>query len=143
MLEVLRSNVVTSFAPSLTKNVARVFFATLVSLLVLFLQTQPVFACIITITPDSTTGYVGDVLTFTIDVEKTHRTCLTPIDETEIKLTGMEMVSQTLWQQVSSEAHKKQITVILSEVGEGLIEVSRECTLRREGIVLQKLLSRR
>ena len=79
----------------------RILFAILMPLGVLLLTAQPVAACTITITPDSATGYVGDILTFTIDVQKTHRTCLTPIDETEINLRGMELVSQTLWQQVS------------------------------------------
>jgi len=104
-----------------------VFIAILISLLLLILTSQPVYACIITIIPDSATGYVGETLTFTIDIQKTHRTCITPIDDTEINLKGMELVSQTLWQQVNSDLHRKQITVILVEVGEGLIEVTREC----------------
>lgn len=105
----------------------RILFVILISLAILLLTAQPVAACTITITPDSATGYVGDILTFTIDVQKTHRTCLIPIDETEINLKGMELVSQTLWQQVSSEVHRKDISVRLTEVGEGLIEVIREC----------------
>ncbi len=119
--------IVTSLTPPLTRNVARILFAILIPIAVLLLTAQPVAACIISITPDSATGYVGDALTFTIDVQKTHRTCLIPIDETEINLKGMELVSQTLWQQVSPDVHRKQITVRLTEVGEGLIQVSREC----------------
>lgn len=126
-MKITRSDFTNPFNISSTRNAARVFIAILISLLLLILTAQPVYACIITIIPDSATGSVGETLTFTIDVQKTHRTCITPIDDTEINLKGMELVSQTLWQQVSSDLHRKQITVILVEVGEGLIEVTREC----------------
>jgi len=89
---------------------------------------QPVLACNITITPTTVSGKVGDTITFTINVQKTHQNCITPIDETEIKLKNMEIVSQTLWQKVSSEVDRKQITVKLTKTGEGLIEVIRECS---------------
>ncbi len=105
----------------------RILISILASLLAIMVMASPVLACNITITPSSASGYVGDVLTFTIDVQKTHRTCVTPIDETEITLKGMEMVSKTMWRQVSADVNRKQISVKLKEAGEGLIEVIREC----------------
>ncbi|MFC1905039.1 4Fe-4S binding protein [Chloroflexota bacterium] len=127
-MKVFRSAITSSPTPQLIKNGIRLIFAILISLSVLLIWEQPVAACTITITPDSASGNVGDTITFTIDVQKTHRTCLIPIDETEINLRGMEIVSQSLWKAVSSEIHRKEITVRLTEVGEGLIEVSRECS---------------
>jgi ferredoxin len=96
--------------------------------LILVVTAQPVLACNITITPTTVSGKVGDTITFTINVQKTHRNCITPIDETEIRLKNMEMVSQTLWQKVSSEVDRKQITARLTKAGEGLLEVIRECS---------------
>lgn len=109
------------------RRIMRIFISILASLIFILVTASPVLACNITITPGSASGYVGDVLTFTIDVQKTHRNCTTPIDETDIKLKGVEMVSQTIWRQVSSVVQRKQISVKLKEAGEGLIEVIREC----------------
>ena len=97
--------------------------------LAMLLFVQPALACNITITSTEASGKVGDNLTFTINVQKTHRRCITPIDETEIKLQNMEMVSQTLWEKVSSSIDRKQVTVKLTKAGEGFLEVVRDCSL--------------
>jgi NosR/NirI family transcriptional regulator, nitrous oxide reductase regulator len=106
----------------------KVLAPVLFTFLILLINAQPVLACNIAITSTTTVGKVGDNITFTINVQKTHRDCITPIDETEIKLKNMEMVSQTLWQKVSSDVNRKQITVRLTKAGEGLLEVIRECS---------------
>ena len=114
--------------------------ATLVFLAVL-LFVQPVLACNITITPATAAGKVGDILTFTINVQQTHRRCLTPIDETEIKLQNMEMVSQTLWEKISSDTNSKKITVKLTKAGEGSLEVIRECSLGGDDQIIKITIS--
>jgi len=106
----------------------RLFIAIFIPLLIIASMALPVLACIITISPGNSSGFVGDTLTFTINVQKTHRTCLVPIDETQIKLQKLEIVSQTGWKQISSEVNQKKITVRLKEVGEGSIEVIRICS---------------
>ena len=126
-MRVLRFAIVNSFTPVLTGGMTKVLFAVLIPLVFLLLVAQPVAACEVTITPDTASGHIGDILTFTIDVRQTHRTCVVPIEETVINLRGMELVSQTPWQQVSSDVNRREITVRLTQVGEGQIEVIREC----------------
>ena len=126
-MKVSSSTIANSFSAPLARSAVKVLFAVLISLVLLFLMAQPVAACEITITPDAASGHVGDILTFTIDVRKTHRTCTVPIEETVINLRAMEIVSQTPWQQISSDVNRREITVRLTEVGKGQIEVIREC----------------
>jgi NosR/NirI family transcriptional regulator, nitrous oxide reductase regulator len=100
----------------------------LAPLLLIALSAAPVLACDITISPSSATGAVGDTVTFTINVQETHRNCSVPIQETQIKLKGMEMVSQTAWKELNSTLNQKQITVRLTAPGEGSLEVIRVCS---------------
>ncbi|MFC2056419.1 4Fe-4S binding protein [Chloroflexota bacterium] len=107
---------------------ARIFTAILISLVCLLLLATPAYACVITISPESATGFVDDILTFNISIQKTHRQCITPIEETVIQLKGVSLIEETPWHQVSSTVDEKQITVRLTEVGDGQIKVIRECS---------------
>ena len=89
---------------------------------------MPVLACDIGATPSSASGQVGDTLVFTVTVQQTHRVCSVPIEDTQLYLTGMELVSQTPWEQVSSTANQKEMTVRLTVAGEGLLEIVRVCS---------------
>ncbi len=87
----------------------------------------PALACNITTSPASASGSVGEVLSFTINVQLEHRNCTVPIDQTQIKLTGLEMASQTAWQKVNTNNYKKQISVKVTDAASAKIEVTREC----------------
>jgi Pyruvate/2-oxoacid:ferredoxin oxidoreductase delta subunit len=70
---------------------------------------------------------VGETLTFTVEVKLTHRTCIVPIEETQIVLEKMELLSQTQWEEVVSGTYQSLVTVRLLSEGEGSIQVVREC----------------
>jgi NosR/NirI family transcriptional regulator, nitrous oxide reductase regulator len=110
------------------KHATRLLFVLIAPVVLTSVITATVFACNITISPSKTNGAVGDTVVFTINVQKTHRNCLVPIDETEIKLQGMEIVSQTAWKQINSDTNQKQLTARLATPGQGSIEVIRVCS---------------
>ncbi len=89
---------------------------------------MPVLACNISVQPSSASGTVGGTMDFMITVEQTHRVCSVPIEDTQIYLSGMELVSETGWQYVSDMVNQKAITVRLTVEGEGLVEVVRVCS---------------
>jgi len=107
---------------------ARLIASTTLALAAVTAMAVPVLACDIGIQPSTATGAVGDTVTFTITVEQTHRVCSVPIGDTQIYLSGMELVSQTPWEEVASGANQKEIVVKLTTAGEGRIEVVRSCS---------------
>jgi len=108
-------------------GIIRLLAVSIIPLFLIVATAYPVFACIITISPADASGNSGDLLTFTINIQNTHRNCSEPVEETQIKLKGVELVSQTAWKKISALQHEKQITVKLLEPGEGTIEVIRIC----------------
>ena len=114
---------------AISGHIVRVCCALILSFALLLAAASPVAACIIKVSPSATSGTVGDTISVTINVQLTHRNCLVPINDTEIKLTGMEMVSQTSWQMIQTNQYKKEIKVKLTKSGQGKIEVIRDCSL--------------
>jgi Fe-S-cluster-containing hydrogenase component 2 len=69
----------------------------------------------------------GETLTFTVEVKETHRNCIVPIEDTQIILEKMELLSQTQWQEIVDGTYRSLVTVRLLSEGEGSITVLREC----------------
>jgi len=115
-------------APSRRGRSARLIAATALVLAAVSATALPVLACDTGIQASAVEGVVGDTVTFTITVEQTHRVCSVPIEDTEIYLTGMELVSQSPWEEVASGANRKEVVVKLTTAGEGRLEVVRSCS---------------
>jgi Pyruvate/2-oxoacid:ferredoxin oxidoreductase delta subunit len=99
----------------------------LLALAAFFLSATPALACDITVTPSQASNMVGETLTFSVEVKLTHRTCIVPIEETQIILEKMELLRQTQWEEVESGTYQLLVTVRLLSEGEGSITVIREC----------------
>ena len=109
------------------RNVARLAVAALCALSILIATAVPLLACDIGVTPSSASGTVGDTVVVTVTFQQTHRVCVVPVEDTQILLSGMELVSESPWSQVSSMAYRKELTVTLLTPGEGRVEVVRVC----------------
>ena len=106
---------------------ARLLLSTTLALAAVLLLALPVLACDISIEPSKASGQVGDTMEFTISVYQTHRNCSVPIDDTQIRLAGMELVSQTGWKQVASMTYENVLSVELLQQGTGTLQVVRVC----------------
>jgi NosR/NirI family transcriptional regulator, nitrous oxide reductase regulator len=109
------------------KSRVRILTAALLALILLGILAGPALACNITASPATGSGVIGDILNFTVSVQLEHRNCTVPIEQTQIKLSGLEMVSQSPWQKINTLNYKKQITVKIKDAGASSIEVIREC----------------
>ncbi len=109
-------------------NATRVVVSLSLAIVAMAATSVPLFACDIGIKPSSTSGVVGETVTFGVSVQQTHRVCLVPIEDTQFVFTGVELISETAWEQTSSTSHAKQVTVRLVTPGEGSVEVIRECS---------------
>lgn len=109
------------------RTVARLILALFLSSALLSATTIPLLACDISVTASQASGVVGDRVVVTVTVYQTHRTCTVPIDETKLDLSGLTLVSETQWRQVSSMIFEKEVVVELAVDGEGRVEVVRAC----------------
>jgi hypothetical protein len=107
--------------------VARLAVAALLALSALIVTAVPLLACDIGISPSSASGTVGDTVVVTVTFRQTHRVCLVPVDDTQILLSGMELVSESAWSKVSTMTYQKELTVKLLTPGDGRVEVLRVC----------------
>ncbi|MCK9356366.1 MAG: 4Fe-4S binding protein [Dehalococcoidia bacterium] len=105
----------------------RLLLAVVSALVAVSLLAAPVLACDISIESAKTSGQVGDTLVFTVTVYQTHRNCSVPIDDTQIRLTGMQLMSETGWKQIASMTYENELSVTLTAEGKGTLEVVRVC----------------
>jgi NAD-dependent dihydropyrimidine dehydrogenase PreA subunit len=105
----------------------RLLLAVVSALVAVSVLAAPVLACDISIEPSKASGLVGETLDFTISVHLEHRNCLVPIDDTQIRLTGMQLVSETGWKQIASMTYENELSVTLTAEGKGTLEVVRVC----------------
>jgi len=103
----------------------RFIIFTLLILVVIFTFVKETFACDVTIISDKIEVYVGEEIKVTIERVKTHKTCVLPIEETEIQVINGEIVSESEW--VKSTKDSKEIVVKFNEHGVGIIKVIRDC----------------
>ena len=98
----------------------------IVGVLVL-LRPLPALACEISINPSSGDPSVGDQQQVVVTVIQTHRTCITPIQETIIQTENLNIVSESAWQEIE-DGHEKELAVIFTQPGEATLTVMRECS---------------
>ena len=109
------------------RSVARLAVAALLALSALIVTAVPILACDIGIAPSSASGTVGDTVTVTVTFRQTHRVCLVPVEDTQILLSGMELVSESAWSNVSTMTYEKELTLKLLTPGDGHVEALRVC----------------
>jgi len=73
--------------------------------------------------PLGTVGEIG------IRVEKTHNNCvLTSMDLYEIEGSGLQILGETEWTEISNGLYEKWVQVSLTSVGSGELKISKFCT---------------
>lgn len=98
---------------------------TLLILVVIFSLSNNAFACNLSIISDKNEVNVGEDISVTIDRVKTHKTCVLPIEETEIEIINGEIVDEGNW--IKGTKDTKEIVVKFTEPGTGIIKVIRDC----------------
>lgn len=83
------------------------------------------FACDITIFAEKSDLYVGEDILIKIERVKTHKTCVLPIEETEIQVSNGEIVKESDW--IEGTKDTKEIVVKFNEPGTQIIKIIRDC----------------
>jgi len=108
------------------RNLHKRILILIVVLLVLILAPFSVaFGCEVSIVPAKTEVSVNEVISVEILRTQTHKTCVLPLDATKIEITGGEIVGDYPW--IEGTPDKKTIEVRFTELGDGVIKVTRDC----------------
>lgn len=106
------------------KNLMFIIF-TLLILIIIFAFIKDTFACELSIIVDKNEVVVGEEINVVIERVKTHKTCVLPIEETEIQIINGEIVKESEW--VKGVKDTKEIVVKFNDPGIGVIKVIRDC----------------
>lgn len=83
------------------------------------------FACEVLIFAEKSDLYVGEEVLIKIERIKTHKTCVLPIEETEIQISNGEIVKESEW--IEGTKDTKEIVVKFYEPGNQIIKITRDC----------------
>ena len=97
--------------------------------LILFLLFSPsvALACSMKLTPSTPAASVGETITFRLERALTHRNCVLPIEQTQIKVTGGEVVDAGVWKKGNPDV--LEFKVRFTQPGDSLIRIERDCSM--------------
>ncbi len=107
------------------RNSTKIVTAVLVFALFLLWQ-QVAAACDLTLTPSSFSTQAGSDVTFRLERVPTHKTCVTPLEDTKIIVTGGDLVDPGKWQKGTPDI--LIFKVKFNAPGQSTVRVERECT---------------
>ena len=104
----------------------KLLFILLIFVLAFTVAPSQALACAMKLTPDSPTASVGDVVTLRLELTLTHRTCVLPVEQTVIKVTGGEIVDPGVWKKGSPNA--LEFKVKFTQPGDAKVRIERNCS---------------
>ena len=73
--------------------------------------------------PLGTVGEIG------VRVQKTHSNCTLPsMDEYQFAWENIQLLGETVWEEVGPNLYEKWFQVSLSQIGDGYLRISKDCT---------------
>lgn len=87
-------------------------------------------ACTIKITPEKSSGIIGEEIKVNISVRNQHIPCPLDIKATEISVDGGTIVNQTDWNKKNATEYEKSLTVKLTAPPKTTISVKRICNIK-------------
>lgn len=106
------------------KRIRFIIFA-LIILVAMFTFIKGTLGCDVTIISEKNEVYIGEEISVTIERVKTHKTCVLPIEETEIQITNGEIVKDADW--ITGTKDTKEMVIKFNEPGTQIIKVIRDC----------------
>ena len=101
-------------------------FILLIFVLAFTVAPSQALACAMKLTPDSPTASVGDVVTLRLELTLIHRTCVLPVEQTVIKVTGGEIIDPGVWKKGSPNA--LEFKVKFTQPGDATVRIERNCS---------------
>ena len=108
------------------KKLAVSVFAAAIGVLALTLSAA---ACQFSFNYSEITAPLGTVGEIGVRVQKDHNNCtLTSMDDYQFAWEDIQVLGQTAWAEIGPNLYEKWFQVSLSEVGDGYLMISKDCT---------------
>ncbi|MEN6351269.1 MAG: hypothetical protein ABFD08_17980 [Syntrophomonas sp.] len=104
----------------------RILIGLSLGMLLLLMLPAQALACNLVLKPSTITAKSGESTTFRLERYKTHKVCVTPLEDTKIIVTGGELIDPGKW--VEGNPDVLNFTVKFTSAGDAVVRVERYCT---------------
>lgn len=104
----------------------KISFAIIFFVLLISLGINTVYACDLTIIPSEFSVQAGSEVTYRLERIQTHKTCVTPLEDTKIIITGGELTDPGKWQKGTPDI--LIFKVKFTTPGPAIVRIERNCT---------------
>ncbi|MEQ8175616.1 MAG: 4Fe-4S binding protein [Syntrophomonadaceae bacterium] len=104
----------------------RILIGLSLGMLLLLMLPAQALACNLVLKPSTITAKSGESITFRLERYKTHKVCVTPLEDTKIIVTGGELIDPGKW--VEGNPDVLNFTVKFTSAGSAVVRVERYCT---------------
>ena len=104
------------------RNLLGLVIVTLVGFL---FQSTVALACAMDLIPSTATAKVGDTVGFRLERAAIHRSCVLPLEQTTIRISGGELVDPGVWSK--GKVDVLEFSVKFTQPGTAIVKIERDC----------------
>ena len=104
------------------RNLLGLVIVTLVGFL---FQSTVALACAMDLIPSTATAKVGDTVGFRLERAAIHRSCVLPLEQTTIRVSGGELVDPGAWSK--GKVDVLEFSVKFTQPGAAIVKIERDC----------------
>ena len=97
----------------------------IVTLVGFLFQSTVALACAMDLIPSTATAKVGDTVGFRLERAAIHRSCVLPLEQTAIRISGGELVDPGAWSK--GKVDVLEFSVKFTQPGAGTVKIERDC----------------
>ena len=97
----------------------------IVTLVGFLFQSTVALACAMDLIPSTATAKVGDTVCFRLERAAIHRSCVLPLEQTTIRISGGELVDPGAWSK--GKVDVLEFSVKLTQPGAATVKIERDC----------------
>ena len=97
----------------------------IVTLVGFLFQSTVALACAMELIPSTATAKVGDMVGFRLERAAIHRSCVLPLEQTTIRISGGELVDPGAWSK--GKVDVLEFSVKLTQPGAATVKIERDC----------------
>ena len=97
----------------------------IVTLVGFLFQSTVALACAMDLIPSTATAKVGDTVGFRLERAAIHRSCVLPLEQTTIRISGGELVDPGAWSK--GKVDVLEFSVKLTQPGAATVKIERDC----------------
>ena len=97
----------------------------IITLVGFLFQSTVALACAMDLIPSTATAKVGDTVSFRLERAAIHRSCVLPLEQTTIRISGGELVDPGAWSK--GKVDVLEFSVKFTQPGAAIVKIERDC----------------